>query len=381
MVTDINNTSLTQAHVPLSMKADIIRPLLNKSSLDVDILSSYIMPVSNLTQVSKCLEKVIAQQLIEHTSEMTESYQSTYKSHHSTETALIAVCDDIKKGFDNKKGTALIMIDLSAAFDTINNSILLQRLINKYSITHNDLKWCQPYLAEICQCVSISDYQSYRFQLTTWVPQGSVLGPLLFSLYAQSIRDIIRKHGLSFHNYADNLQLYDHFTYGAPSLAITINRLRNCVADLEVWFKNNQMIMNNQNTELITLITNRYEYLVEHSIIIVGKNIVPASLTVTNLGVVLDRNLTMAYQVTKIVRIFTYKLRMVNIIRDKLSVHVAHQVVNALVTGNLDYCNSLLHGITAGQLGRLQKIQNTTARLVLRRNRRSNAIVTLHELH
>ena len=76
------------------------------------------MPVSNLTQVSKCLEKVIAQQLIEHTSEMSsELYQSAYKSNHSTETALIAVCDDIKKGFDNRKGTALIMIDLSAAFE------------------------------------------------------------------------------------------------------------------------------------------------------------------------------------------------------------------------------------------------------------------------
>ena len=70
---------------------------LKKSSLDVDILSSY-RPVSNLTQVSKCLEKVIAKQVIEHTSEITELYQSAYKSNHSTETALIAVCDDIKKG-------------------------------------------------------------------------------------------------------------------------------------------------------------------------------------------------------------------------------------------------------------------------------------------
>ena len=130
-----------------------------------------------------------------------------------------------------------------------------------------------------------------------------------------------------------------------------------------------------------------------------GKNIISASLTVTNLGIVLDRNLTMAYQVSKIVRICTYKLRMVNNIRDKLSVHVAERVVNAMVTGNLAYCNSLLHGITAGlmshigmkrirkvsitagQLERLQKIQNTAAILILRRNRRSSATVMLHELH
>ena len=108
----------SESHVPLSMKEVIVRPVLKKSSLDVDTLSSY-RPVSNLTQVSKCLGKVIAQQLIGHTSDMTELYQSTYKSNHSTETALIAVCNDMKRAFDNRKGTALVMIDLSAAFNTI----------------------------------------------------------------------------------------------------------------------------------------------------------------------------------------------------------------------------------------------------------------------
>ena len=87
---------------------------------------------------------------------------------------------------------------------------------------------------------------------------------------------------------------------------------------------------------LFPLVPKRYDNLIEHSSIIVGKNIITASSTVTNLGVVLDRNLTMAYQVSKIVRICTYKLRLVNIIRDKLSVHVAERVVNAMVTDNLD---------------------------------------------
>ena len=100
-----------------------------------------------------------------------------------------------------------------------------------------------------------------------------------------------------------------------------------------------------------------------------------------NVGVVLDCNLTMAYQVSNIVKICTYKLRLVNIIRDKLSVHVAKRVVNAMVTGNLDYFNSLLHGITAGQLRRIQKLQNTAARLILRRNRHSSTTVMLYELH
>ena len=84
MITDIINASITQSHVPLSLKETIVHPVFKKSSLDADTLLSYI-PVSNLTQVSKCLEKVIVQQLIEHTSDMTELYQSAYKANHSTE--------------------------------------------------------------------------------------------------------------------------------------------------------------------------------------------------------------------------------------------------------------------------------------------------------
>ena len=121
--------------------------------------------------------------------------------------------------------------------------------------------------------------------------------------------------------------------------------------------------------------------LIEHSNSIVGGNIITTSSTLTNLGVVLDCNLTMSYQVSKIVRICTYKLRLVNIIRDKLSVHVAKLIVNTMVTGNLEYCNSLLHYITAGQLGKIHTLQNTAARLILRRNRRTSATVMLHELH
>ena len=247
MIRGTINASITQAHVPLSMKAAIVRPLLKKCSLDVDILSSY-RPVSNLTQVSKCLEKVTAQQLKEHISGMTALYQSASKSNHSTETALIAVCDDSKRDFDNRKETALIMIDLSAAFDTISHSIFIQRLRNRYGITHNALKWLQPYLAERYQCVSISDHHSHSFKLSTGVAQGSVLGPLQFSLYVQPIGDIIRNHGLSFHHYADDLQLHDHFTYSSPSSSMTINRPQSCVADLQVWFKENQMIMNDEKT-------------------------------------------------------------------------------------------------------------------------------------
>ena len=131
--------------------------------------------------------------------------------------------------------------------------------------------------------------------------------------------------------------------------------------------------MIHEKTEFIPFVPKRYDNLIEHLNINVGKNIITASLTGTNLGVVLDHNLTIAYKVPKIVKIFTYKKRLINIIRDTPSVHVVERVVNAIATSNLYYCNSLLHGITAVLLRRIQKVQNTASRLILRRNRRNSA--------
>ena len=125
LITNIINISSTQSDIPELLNEAVVRPLLKKPSLDVDVLSNY-RPVSNLPQLSKVLEKVIAKRIQEHTFAVSELYQSAYKSCHSTETALVGVCDDMQLAFDKRMGTALLMIDLSAAFDTINHYILLR---------------------------------------------------------------------------------------------------------------------------------------------------------------------------------------------------------------------------------------------------------------
>ena len=113
----------------------------------------------------------------------------------------------------------------------------------------------------------------------------------------------------------------------------------------------------------------------------VGGYSIPTSTHVTNLGAILDRHCTMSQQVSKIIPSSTYKLRPINVIRTKLTNPVAERVVNAMVTNNLDYCNSLLYGISGHQLLRIQSIQNTAARLILQRDRWSSARVMLYELH
>ena len=143
--THIINMSLSQGKVPASLKEAIVIPLLKKQSLDPDVLSNY-RPVSNLPQLSKTLENVVANQLMYHANNMSDMYQSAYRKHHSTETALLCVTNDIKLAMDSKKGTILVMIDLSSAFDTIDHSILLSRLELRYGITSVVLEWFRSYL-------------------------------------------------------------------------------------------------------------------------------------------------------------------------------------------------------------------------------------------
>ena len=208
-----------------------------------------------------------------------------------------------------------------------------------------------------------------------------MLGPLLFSLYIQPIGDIIRKHGLTFHHYADNLQIYAHFEYNDLSISVCLERLRICIIDSQEWFKANKLVMNDNKAEYIPFIPKRYDSLVATSRIRVGGYSIPASTYVTSLGVILDRYYKMSQQASKIIQSSTYKLRLINVIRTKLTKPVSEQVVNAMVTSSLYYCNSLLYGISDHQLLRIQKIQNTAARLILQMDGWSSARVMLNELH
>ena len=109
-------------------------------------------------------------------------YQSAYKANHSTETALLAVQNEIFNAMEKGKVTALTLLDLSAAFDTIDHSVLIDRLSAWFGVGGYALKWFSSYLADRHQVINIHGSLSYRFSLNFGVPQGSVLGPLLFTL-------------------------------------------------------------------------------------------------------------------------------------------------------------------------------------------------------
>jgi retron-type reverse transcriptase len=136
--------------------------------------------------------------------------QSAYRPNHSTETALVRVLNDALTAVDRKQRVALVLfiLDLSAAFDTANHLVLLDRLRDTIGVEGLALKWFRSYLTGRVQRVRVKGVPSKAHTLGTGVPQGSVLGPLLFSIYMGPLGDLIRSHGPSVHFYADDTQLY-----------------------------------------------------------------------------------------------------------------------------------------------------------------------------
>ena len=141
-LTNLFNKSLAAGEIPSSLKVALITPLLKKPDLNCDDPANY-RPVSNLPFISKLLEKVIASQLTNYlnANNMFPSHQSAYRKNHSTETALLRLLSDLTAAIESGKLALLALLDMSAAFDTVDHDILQQRLERTYGIRHTALKW------------------------------------------------------------------------------------------------------------------------------------------------------------------------------------------------------------------------------------------------
>ena len=173
-------------------KQSIVSPLLKKSTLDNEQLSNYRL-ISNLSLISKIIERVVKSRLTDHlcSHNLLNPHQSAYRRHHSTETSLLYIHDHLISAIGSQKLSCLCLLDFSAAFDTIDHDILLTRLSSWFGIDGSVLNWFKSYLSSRTFCVKYNDCFSSLHTSLYGVPQGSVLGPLLFIMYTTPLSTLI----------------------------------------------------------------------------------------------------------------------------------------------------------------------------------------------
>ena len=177
-------------------------------------------------------------------------------------------------------------------------------------------------------------------------PRGSVIGPQAFTYYTRRVGHIIHKHGLKYHIYADDVQIYTIFDPNCPGDAVcALFHLSCCVKDLQTWMLNNRLKLNQAKTEFFVASSSHHYSSLQHLTLNLDGHEIPSSPSIRNLGVIFDYSITMAEHITNLSRSINWQLRNLNRIRKFLDTDTCHNIVRTLILSKLDYCNSLLYGI------------------------------------
>jgi hypothetical protein len=380
-LTNIINLSLATGFFPDQFKSCSVIPLLKKHNLDKEDLSNY-RPISHLSFLSKLTERVVKKRLTQHLSSnnLLNSFQSAYTKHHSTESTLLAVHDHLIKAMSQQKITALCLLDLSAAFDTIDHSILLHRHSSWFGFNGKVLSWLNSYLSSRSFIIDINSSFSDQFPLHQGVPQGSVLGPLLFILYTSPLSTLISDSSVSHHLYADDTQLF--ISFAASEFSVNILHLQATIASVSNWMSSNLLSLNQGKTEFLLIgLPVQLSKVSDPTLLMPSQVTISPANSARNLGVVFDSELSMTQHISSVSKSCFLSIRDLRRIRNTLDLTTARTIATSLIHTKLDYCNSLFLNLPKSQLGRLQLILNSSARAVSKTPKCSHISPVLKSLH
>ena len=381
VLVELVNLSLTTGNVDGVKHADVI-PLLKNVKLDSNNLKNY-RPVSNLTFLGKLIERVVLKRLNAHMqcNGMHVDEQSAYKKNNSTESLLVRITNDILVASDAKTATVVMLLDLSAAFDTVDHNILIKILRDEIGLRKTALDWFVSFLCGRTQCVRIGSTTSDSIYIKFGVPQGSVLGPVLFNIYIRSIYALVKKNGFNIYGYADDHQIYRSFKQH-NQLEILSSELQRCFITIQSWMDAFYLQLNAGKTQIIVFAPPRILQEIKINGVVLTANVCVSFVSsVKNLGVLMDSHLNFREQIGDVKKRCLLTIRNIRKIRFLLDPTQLKMVVNSLVVSVLDYCNVLYLGVNEKELQQLQLVQNAAAKCITHKNKHDHMDGDLEKLH
>lgn len=340
-ITHIFNSILTSSDFPIVWKTAKIIPI-HKNSKSHDLKD--FRPISLLSSLSKALESILSKQITNYlnANNFLVDYQSGFRKNHSTESALLHVSDSIRVSTDKKLMTALLLLDFSKAFDTINHNLLLYKLAHNFNFSNSSISLIKSYLSNRQQSVFADNVLSNRLVVKAGVPQGSILGPLLFSLFINDLPSVL--HYCSYHLYADDFQVY--LSGNKLDFNSTIDKLNYDLNEIYKWSLSNGLTLNFSKTQAL-IINNKSNYPL--SDIKIHNTTVVVTENITNLGVIFDSQLNFRdhinYTTNRIfgilARLWKFSSFTPRSVRKKLIIALCMPLFNycSVVIGTLDsYC-------------------------------------------
>ena len=229
-------------------------------------------PVSNLCLIANILEKLVLSQVSSYLNShnLYNTCQSAYRPDHSTDTALLKVVNDLFLSLNKGNICVLALLDFSSAFDTIDHSILVHHLHTDFGFTDTILQWFSSYLTDRTNYASLSNHCSAFAPVNSGISLGSVIGPMLFTMYAKPLSAIIDSHSIIHHSFADELQL--QMSTHPDEISELLHSMQSCMSDVKAWATVNMLRLNDNMTELILVTSKGTKHLYS----------IPTSITIGN---------------------------------------------------------------------------------------------------
>ena len=382
LITNIINISLQFEVFAKTWKVAVIKWLFKKIALDL-IPQNY-HSVSNLAFPSEVLECCILNQFDQHCSKhgLMPEYQLAYRKDFSCETALVKIINDCLLNMENQQVTAIVAIDLSTAFDTVDHHILIDVLNKRFNIAGVALEWFSNYLSSRSCKVIVEDVHSTEKPLSFSVPQGSVAGPVLYNAYASTLREAVNP-SIDLHGLPDDHIIKDSFKPISEEECRIIHTLEQCTSDIKDWMDANQLCMNSATTEFLLVGSRRQLSSCVSTEINVNGEAVKHSACIKYLGAWVDDKLNFKIHIANKCQIAMWNLHKLKAICDILTEETCKTLVMGLVISHLDYANAILVELPETDIHKLQQVQNIVAKLTLNKDKHdivTDCFIKLHWL-